>query len=92
MSTGKKRQREKNNDESYSNSDSIIEEDIEDEKLKNKPNYIPLPQKSNYRMRAHCNPLSHIASLKIKYPYSPECIDWSVIKFYYIFHRNIIHL
>ena len=36
--------------------------------------YINLPHKSEYRMRAHCNPLS---DMSILYPISPSQIDWS---------------
>ena len=34
-----------------------------------------MPNKNNYRQHAHCNPLSKVS---MDYPYSPECIDWSL--------------
>lgn len=37
--------------------------------------YINLPQKSKYRMHAHCNPLSCVS---IPYPFAPNCVDWSI--------------
>ena len=34
-----------------------------------------MPNKNDYRQHAHCNPLSKIS---MGYPFSPECINWSL--------------
>ncbi len=36
---------------------------------------LNLPKKSQYRMRAHCNPLAEIS---ISYPITPKSVDWSL--------------
>lgn len=44
--------------------DSFTDENEKDEKLKflcKNPNYVKMPDKSNFRMRAHCNPLSDVS-------------------------------
>lgn len=71
---GKKRTKEekqanknKENDDDSVGNDNNEEEDFEELmklfKVKNygKDNYIRLPHKSLYRMRAHCNPLSDVS-------------------------------
>jgi hypothetical protein len=53
--SGKKRNKEEDFD------DLSDEENIkENEKLSKNPNYMKMPFKSNFRMRAHCNPLSEV--------------------------------
>ncbi|MCQ2817071.1 MAG: tRNA (guanosine(46)-N7)-methyltransferase TrmB, partial [archaeon] len=67
-------------DDSEENKDSMEveqnkESDQEMEINENNSKNVPFPHKSNYRMRAHCNPFS-LNSLP--YPFSPECVDWSL--------------
>ena len=55
----------------------MSDESSEDENIKKYTqlgNYR-MPNKNNYRQHAHCNPLSKVS---MDYPYSPECIDWSL--------------
>ena len=48
----------------------------EDKNEENEPHqYINLPQKSKFRMHAHCNPLSCVS---IPYPFAPNCVDWTI--------------
>ncbi len=55
MSSNKKKRQQNNNSESYS--DSVISDSEEENpQIKKNPNYINLPHKSKYRMRAHLIP------------------------------------
>lgn len=71
--TGKKREKQNNNDDEVS-IDNDFEKNEQIKYAKN-PNYIKMPDKSNYRMRAHCNPLSEVS---MNYPQCPSQVNWSL--------------
>ena len=53
----------------------MSDESSSEEIIKNKNGKIRIPKKKDYRQHAHCNPLSNVT---MQYPFSPECIDWSL--------------
>ena len=53
----------------------MSDESSSEEIIKNKNGKITIPKKKDYRQHAHCNPLSNVT---MQYPFSPECIDWSL--------------